>query len=374
MALFNSAQPGELVRNHYPALHTHTYLNTASCGILSNETAKVAQRFYEELLQHGGVTRGKWYEQISVMRQEAAQWLGAQPEEITLLPNFSIASNYVAQALSGYRRVLLLASDYASLTMPWLLHDHEVHYFRAEDNGFFDLNRIEEHIKANDITVLAISHVQYTTGFCVDLEALGQCCQDWGVLLVVDATQSLGVMPVDLHKMPVDILMGSGYKWMAAGFGNALMFIRRELHERLAVAAVGNNSFDDFPRISSREEISFSARTPEVGHYDFSSFFALQQAVRELQAVGSQAIDQRVKTLTIYLYRHLPASARLMSDYPEAHRSGITVIEGGPDLEKALLDRGVVTSARACGLRISLHFYNNEADIDHLCTALTEIL
>lgn len=362
------------IRNQYPVLHTHTYLNTASCGILSNETARVAQQFYQELLQQGGVPRGEWYEQISILRKEVARWLGAQAEEISLLPNFSIACNYVAQALSGYQSVLLLESDYSSLTMPWLLHDYEVHYFSAEENGFFDLDRIEEKIKANNIRILAISHVQYTTGFCVDLETLSQCCRNWGVLLVVDATQSLGVIPIDLQQMPVDILIGSGYKWMSAGFGNAVLFIRRELHERLTVATLGNNSFDDFPRITSRVGINFSARILEVGHYDFSSFFALGQAVRELQAIGPHVIDQRVRELTAYLHRDLPTSALVVSDYLEAYRSGITVIEGGADLEKALLDRGVVTSARACGLRVSLHFYNNEADIDHLCEALTEIL
>ena len=361
-----------LLRENYPALSTQTYLNTASCGIISNTTAQVAQRFYQELLEQGGTYRAEWYKQLLLTRQEVAQWLGGQAEEIALLPNFSIASNYVAQALSTQKRVLLLDSDYPSLTMPWLLHNYDVHYFSAKDNGFFDLNVIEEKIKTNNINVLAISHVQYATGFCVNLETLGRYCRHWGVLLMVDATQSLGVIPIDLRKMPVDILVGSGYKWMTAGFGNALLYIRREWHERLSVAAVGSNSFDDSPRITSREEIDFSARILEVGHYDFSSFFAMRQAVQELQAIGPEAISQRVKVLTRYLHRHLPDKTTVVSDYPEAYHSGITVIEGSPALEKKLLSHGVVTSARVRGLRISLHFYNNETDIDHLCEVLAE--
>ena len=367
------------LREQYPALRQQTYLNTASCGVVSRRTAEVAQQFYQELLQQGGTPRAEWYEQIPLLRQEAAEWLGAQSDEITLLPNFSIASNYVARALSGRtssgrRRVLLLDSDYSSLTMPWLLHDYELHYFSAENNGFFDVDRIEQAIKENGINVLAISHVQYTTGFCVDLKTLGQRCRDQGVVLVVDATQSLGVVPIDLAKMPVDILMGSGYKWMTAGFGNALLYVRRSLHEQLAVAAVGNNSFDRFPHITSAQGISFSARILEAGHYDFSSFFAMRQAIRELQVVGPEAIDHRVKELTTYLHRQLPSSAHVMSDYPAVYRSGITVIEGDEAREKRLLNHGIVTSARARGLRISLHFYNTEADVDRLSETLAALL
>ena len=362
------------LRAKYPALQAFTYLNTASCGILSQDTAEVAQQFYEDFLQRGGVPRAGWYDEMPSLRQEVAQWLGAQEGEVTFLPNFSIASNYVAQALSSYQHVLLLDDDYSSLTMPWLLHNYVVSYFSADSNGFFDLDRIEQKVKEDNIKVLAISHVQYTTGFCVDLITLGQRCRDWGVLLVVDATQSLGVMPIDLQTMPVDILIGSGYKWMTAGFGNAVLYIRHNPQNSIQIAAVGNNSFDGFPRITSKQDIHFSGRTLEVGHYDFSSFFAMRQAVRELTGLGKEVIARRVQELTHYLYHNLPSQVQVVSDYPKVNRSGITVIEGDVELEKNLLERGIVTSARSRGLRISLHFYNNEADIDHLCEALADIL
>ena len=362
------------LRKNYPALAGQTYLNTASCGLVSSATAAAAQQFYQQLLEQGGAPRNDWYAQISLLRQEVATWLGAEADEIALLPNFSVACNYVARALVGCSRVLLLDRDYSSLTLPWLLPDYQVHYFSAAPNGAIDLNGLEEQVKKHQIELLAISHVQYASGFCVDLETLARCCRDWGVLLVVDATQSLGMMPIDLRTAPVDILIGSGYKWMTAGFGNALLFVRRSLHDRLAVPAVGNNSFDDSPTVHSRADLHFSARLLEVGHYDFASLRALRQAVSELQILGQAAIHQRVQALTAYLYRQLPASVEVVSDYAAARRSGITVLRGGAELERALLKQKIVTSARPMGLRVSLHFYNNEADIDHLCQALTTAL
>ena len=136
---------------------------------------------------------------------------------------------------------------------------------------------------------------------------------------------------------------------------------------------MGNNSFDGFPRIRSRDELHFSPRLLEAGHYDFSSFFALQQAVRELNTLGAEASYRRGQTLTRYLYDRLPASIRVISDYPERFRSGITVIEGGLDLEKKLLEYDVVTSARSRGLRISLHHYNEKTDIDRFVEVLNKI-
>ncbi len=362
------------LRKNYPALAGRTYLNTASCGLVSRATAAAAQQFYQELLEQGGAPRNDWYAQIPRLRRELADWLGAEAEEVALLPNFSVASNYVAHALTGCSRVLLLDSDYSSLTLPWLLPDYQVHYFSATPNGTIDLNGLEEQVKKHRIEVLAISHVQYASGYCVDLEVLSRCCRDWGVLLVVDATQSLGVMPIDLRTAPVDVLIGSGYKWMTAGYGNALLFVRRALHNRLRVPAVGNNSFDDSPTVRSRTDLQFSARLLEVGHYDFASLRALKQAVSELRAIGPPAIHERVKALTTYLYQHLPASVKVVSDYAEAHRSGITVLRGGAKLEQTLLQQGIITSARPQGLRISLHFYNNKSDVDHLCQGLTAAL
>ena len=358
-------------RQKYPALKQYTYLNTASCGLISKATAEAAQRFYQQHLQQGGTRRTQWYEQIAATRQLAADWLGAQASEVALISNFTSGMNFVVPMLRSYGKVLLMEGDYPSLTLPWQLHDHQIVRCPTEANGSFTLERVEQYIERHQIKILAISHVQYTTGFCVDLVTLGNLCQTYGVLLIVDATQSMGVMPIDVQQMPVDILIASGYKWMTAGFGNGLLYIRQELQERLLPVVMGSNSFED---VIPEGSIPFSVRTLEAGHYNYSGLFALQQALQELQAIGSSVIFERVKGLTDYLYKHLPTSATIISDYAQEHRSGITVIDGDESLEKFLLEQSVVTSAKGRGLRISLHFYNSQEDIDRLCGCLADRL
>ena len=355
------------MRQKYPALKQYTYLNTASCGLISKATASAAQQFYQQHVQQGGTRRAQWYEQIAATRQLAAEWLGTQVSEVALISNFTSGMNFVVPMLRSYEKVLLVEGDYPSLTLPWQLHGHQVVKCSTEANGSFTLEQVEQYIEQHHIKIMAISHVQYTNGFCVNLVALGTLCRTHGVLLVVDATQSVGVIPIDVQQMPVDILIASGYKWMTAGFGNGLLYIRQELQERLSPVVMGSNSFED---VMPKGAVPFSARTLEAGHYNYSGLFALQQALQELQSIGDLVIFERVKTLTDYLYQRLPTSVTMISDYASEHRSGITVIAGDESLEKFLLEQNVVTSARARGLRISLHFYNSKKDVDRLCECL----
>ena len=354
-------------RAEYPATQSQTYLNTASCGLISRATAAAAQQVYQQHLRHGGTPRAQWYAQIATTRQLAAEWLGAQANEIAFVSNFTSGMNVVVPMLRSFGTVLLLEGDYPSLTLPWQLHGHRVVTCPTEANGAFALEQVEQYIRQHQINIVAVSHVQYTTGFCVDLVALSKLCLAYEVLLVVDATQSMGVVPIDVKKTPVDVLVASGYKWMTAGFGNGLLYMRQELQARLRLVVMGSNSFEE---AIPEGEILFSIRTLEAGHYHYSGLLALQQALQELRAIGSSTVGEQVKELTHYLYERLPPSVRVVSDYAPEHRSGITVIAGDKRLEQFLLGEGIVTTAKAKGVRISLHFYNNREDVDHLCRCL----
>lgn len=255
-----------LLREHYPALSQQTYLNTASCGLISQATAAAAQQFYQQHLRHGGTPRAQWYEQLAATRQLAADWLGAQVNELAFVSNFTSGMNVVVPMLRSFGKVLLLEGDYPSLTLPWQLHGHRVVTCPTEANGSFALEQVERYIRQHQIRIMAVSHVQYTTGFCVDLVALSELCQAYEVLLVVDATQSMGVVPIDVKKTPVDVLVASGYKWMTAGFGNGLLYMRQELQAHLRPVVMGSNSFED---IIPGGEIPFSTRTLEAGHYNY---------------------------------------------------------------------------------------------------------
>ncbi|MEK6480226.1 aminotransferase class V-fold PLP-dependent enzyme [Catalinimonas sp. 4WD22] len=183
------------IKEQYPATQKYTYLNTPSCGLISKATAECAQQYYQIFLQHGGQERRDWYCKIISLKEKLAEFINAAHDEIALVTSFSVGMNYVVQMLTSLDRVLLLDHDYPSLCLPWQLHEYKLYYQGWEKDGSLNLEKTAAMIRKEKIKVVAVSHVQYQTGYCLDIKALGRICRENGPLLLVDATQSLGAIP-----------------------------------------------------------------------------------------------------------------------------------------------------------------------------------
>lgn len=360
-------------RKNYPALQNYTYLNTASCGLFSEKSLKTVQQTIQQYTEKGSVVRDSWYDELSGIRNNAARLVGASASEIALITNFTSGIYQAAHLLKEHSRVLVVEDDYPTLLLPWQLLGYQVHSIAAEQNGSIRLDKIESSIREHQIQIMAITHVQYSSGFRISLEELGQLCRQYNVLLVVDATQSLGMAPIDLKKTPVDILIGSGYKWLTAGLGNGIMYVNEKLHkvfhpQLLGIGTVGNHF--------SLEEISgipFTPQTLEAGHYNYFSLLALGQALEAMLERGVDNVFNHNMELRKQFINKLPSHVTLVSDYKDENASSIVVVQAPDTAEELLKKKNIITSTRPRGLRISPHFYNNAEDIQQLCQALTEL-
>lgn len=353
----------------YPATQQYTYLNTPSCGLISRTTADNASQYYQTFLQHGGQERQEWYGKIISLKEKLAEFINAENDEIALLSSFSVGMNFVVLMLSSLDKVLLLDHDYPSLCLPWLLHKYKLYYQAWERDGTLNLEKMTAIIKKEKIKVVAVSHVQYQTGYCLDIKALGKICRENRALLLVDATQSLGTMPINVQAMQVDLLIASGYKWMTAGFGNALLYMNKELLDQFQQPVVGNNSLDGFPDFKNSSELPFNMRSFEVGHFAFASFLNMAHALEEIMTIGTAQIQARNQKLMAYLYQNL--GDRIITSYPPKNRSSIAVLKGDQTLHEKLTHQNIATTIRGKGIRVGLHFYNTEEDVDILANALT---
>ncbi|MEM6845538.1 MAG: aminotransferase class V-fold PLP-dependent enzyme [Bacteroidota bacterium] len=354
----------------YPALRQYTYLNTASCGLLSTDTQRIIQRATQQYAQQGSVGRDAWFDELDIIRQATAKLIGSSAGEIALINNFTSGIYQVAQLLHRYRRVLVVADDYPSLLLPWHLLGFEVHTVAALSDGRIPPEGIEKSIRQHGIEVLAVSHVQYSSGFQLPLAALSDIRQRHQVKLLVDVTQSLGVIPIDLQQTPVDVLIGSGYKWLTAGLGNGILYIRQDLHETLKPKVLGFGAVGSNFSPQDIDQIPFTPATLEAGHYNFFSLLALQQVLNELETIGISVIFEKVLQLRTQLLDSLPSAVRLVSNFEPDNRSGIVVVQTSDKAEYRLKAENIITSTRHLGLRISPHFYNSEVDIDKLCSVL----
>ncbi|MFK7905878.1 MAG: aminotransferase class V-fold PLP-dependent enzyme, partial [Chitinophagales bacterium] len=186
------------IRQNHPVLQNQTYFDSARCGIMSRQTAELGQQFYQQFLEEGPAARQAWEAEIKVVRQKVADCMAAKPHEITLVPNCSIGLNYAAQMLkSRHRKVLLLSEDYASVKLPWLVNGFEMVDFPQLPNGSVNMAELQQRILSDNIEVVAVSYVQFSSGYKIDLQGLGAFCRAHGVILVVDATQAFGAMEID---------------------------------------------------------------------------------------------------------------------------------------------------------------------------------
>ncbi|MGB0932517.1 MAG: aminotransferase class V-fold PLP-dependent enzyme [Chitinophagales bacterium] len=364
------------IRQNHPALQNQIYFDSARCGILSKQTAKVGHQFYQDFVEKGSAMRPIWEAEIKVVRQKAANTIGAKPNEITLVPNCSIGLNYAAQMLRTRKegqKVLLLSEDYASVKLPWLVNRFEVVDFPQLPNGSLEMESLKETILKQQIEVVAVSYVQFSSGYKIDLEALGVFCRKNGVVLVIDATQAFGAMPMDVKTLKVDILVASVFKWACAGFGVGIMYVREELFEAYRPPVMGAESQGIAAKIEHISDINFSGYTFQTGNYDYKSNLILGTAIDQMNEIGLENIEYRIEALQNHLLLQLQKiGVVVVSDYSPSNRAAITIIEGSQVLWEFLKENNTVVSLRGKGIRISPHYYNTFEDIDNLCALLQQ--
>ncbi|MFK7903837.1 MAG: aminotransferase class V-fold PLP-dependent enzyme, partial [Chitinophagales bacterium] len=223
------------------------------------------------------------------------------------------------------------------------------------------------------IEVVAVSYVQFSSGYKIDLQGLGAFCRAHGVILVVDATQAFGAMEIDVKTLKVDVLVASVFKWACAGFGAGIMYVREELFEVYDPPVMGAESQGIAAKITDISDIQFSGYTFQTGNYDYKSTLVLGKAIDQMMAIGLQNIEQRIAALQKYLLAELRKNDILVvSDYDSSCRAAITIIEGSQALWEYMKTNGVVLSLRGKGIRISPHYYNTFEEIDRLCALLQQ--
>lgn len=363
----------QVIRKRYPAVEKYTYFNTASFGLMSSLAAD-CNKTHQDLLTHeGSVYRDTLFEKMQAIKTSIAAFVRAKANNIAFIPNFSTGINAIVPMLRPLQSVLLIEQDYPSLTLPWQVHHFDVHWVSPDSQGVINLDQIEEALRKNEIKILAISWVQYYSGFKVEMEKLGKICQANDTLLVVDATQALGAVPIDLESTCIDILISSCYKWTTAGFGSGILYVRPSVLEQFAPPVIGKGSTSSYTSIYQPKEIDFQPRIFEIGHHNYPALLTLSSVIDELTEIGIQPIYDRILALTQYFKRHLPAQYTLNSDYTLEQSTGIVSLKGkGEKWAKELSKENIIVSARN-GLRVSMHFYNNYEEIDCLLQALKKI-
>ena len=366
--------PLEAYRPLFPAAARYAYLNHASVAPLSTRARAAAVSWFDALTEHGVVGERAWEERAEAARARVARLLGADAGEVAFVRSTSHGLGLFAAGLDwrpGDEVAVCRALEYPSNVYPWEhLADRGVVVRDVEPDGLGVSARAVERALTGRTRLVSVSSVQYATGHRTDLEAVGRLCRDAGALFCVDAIQSLGAFPLDVRKCHVDLLSADSHKWLLGMPGAGVAYVRREALARLRPPLVGWKSTReawnfDRPLFQLRDD----AAKLEEGSHLYAGIYAIDAAVELLLEVGVERAAARIAELLAKLDAGLRAAGCDVSPGPGERAGILTFVPPGGDaatLSDRARDAGVCVTLRRGRIRVSPHFYNNEADLDAL--------
>lgn len=371
-------EPAEL----FPIVDEMIFFNHAAVTPLCRPAADAIGQYAMRAMRHSYVG-GTWYDQLDQLRRDAATLLNARgSHEIAFIPNTSAGLSLVANGLAWQPgdEVVISNVEYPANRYPWEdLKRHGVNVIEVDERPD---RRVDEEDVINAITdrtrVVAMSHVQFSTGFRMDLRRVSEVAHQAGAYLCVDAIQSVGVLPVDVQAMGIDFLAADGHKWMLGPEGAGVFYCHEELIEMLHPAVVGWLNMVNAMDFSNYQfEFRKDAQRFEAGSWNIPGLLGLAASVKLLLDTGIDTIWSRVDALNQQIRSGLAARGyKVLSPPDPQERSGIVTFvpgDAGVDIKRIAVDlekQKIIIAVRNGRLRTSPHFYNTAEQVERFLEAL----
>lgn len=364
-------------RSEFEITKRYAFFNNAAISAPPTRVIAAVNDIMAQFGARGLSMYPQWMKNIERVRSLFAELINAGPDEICFTGNTSDGLNIVANGITWKPGDAILAPvpDFPSNVYPWVNLERrgvEVNFLQKEE-GRFGLRDIVSVIKPKT-RLVAVSSTDFTTGFRCNLEEIGDFCRRQGILLCVDAIQSVGAVPVDVKKSGVHFLACGGHKWLLSTMGIGALYISEEVNDQLHPERVGWRSVEheeDFYKLEL--ELKTDARRFETGTMNLAGISALGAAVEMLLEIGIERVFSRIVRLNDIIASELKKrNLKILSAMEPEHRSGILSFlpEDAGGLFRRLYQRNVLAAHRGSALRLSPHFYNDESDIDRFLEAL----
>ena len=369
------------VRALFPITERCNYLNHAAVSPLPTTTMHAVESQLRDVHENGSAGFRNWLSTKEQARKLQANLLGARPEQVAFMRNTSDALSSVANGLAWRSgdNIVTFSREFPSNIYPWLrirdVFGVEVRMCEERD-GRVDVEQLESMIDANT-RVVAVSHVQYASGFRIDLERLGRIARQHDALLIVDVIQALGVIPTDVEAEFVDVAAGAGHKWLMAPEGVGYLYLSDRARERIQPTLVGWISVPN-PEDYLNFEQGWNQGTLawETGTGPASLFYGFLASLELLTSQGVERIANYLEELTDRLCDGLKGTRyEVVSSRTSGEKSQIVCIRppqglSAMSLYHQLNAKNIVTAPRGDRLRIAPHFYNTASEIDELIQSL----
>lgn len=369
----------DAVRRQIPIVRTNVPVNNCSQAPQCDATRNAAEAYLTSWSE-SGMDWDTWIDETEAARAEFAALIGADSRDVAIATSLSQATASVATGLdwSGEKnRVAVSGAEFPSVSHVWLAQERfgaEVDWVPVRDGGV----KLEDYARIVDERTLIVSacHGYYRTGFKQDVEAIAEVAHASGALLYVDAYQTLGTEPFDAPTSGADIVASGNLKFLMGIPGIAFVWLRPDLDVTLEPAVTGwFGRADPFAFDAQTLDWADGARRLDLGTPPILEAYVARAGMGWLRALGLDAIGAWTGELGRRCVEGaLERGLTVLGPTDPDRRTPTTAIacEDGRAVEAALLDRGVIASARGAAIRIAPHFYNTVDDLDTALDALVE--
>jgi cysteine desulfurase / selenocysteine lyase len=367
----------EQIRQLFPAAQKYVYLNSAAVSPMPTVTVEAVNKQLRDVSENGTVNMQDWLDTKKRCRHLVAEMLKVRPEQIAFMRNTSDGFSTVANGLDWAEgdNIVTFAKEFPSNYYPWRrIRDVFGVELRTvpERDGRIDVDEFISLIDSNT-KLVAISAIQFNSGFRADLERIGRATRKVHALFAVDIIQAFGVIPFDMHAQYVDVACGGSHKWLFSPEGCGIIYLSDRARAQIKPTLVGWISvetpwdFNDYEQNWKPNALAW-----ESGTGGSALFYGLEQSLRILYGLGAEKIQLYLEGLTDYLCELLTEKDyQIISSRKECEKSQIVSLmpkagQTSSEVAADLQGKNIIISPRGERLRIAPHIFNNQADIERL--------
>jgi cysteine desulfurase/selenocysteine lyase len=365
----------EIYGDQFPVREHLIYLNHAGVTPLCRAAADAMNYLADDARDFGSLHYDQWLAAYDGVRRAAAKLINCAPADIALVKNTSEGIATIAMGFDWRTgdKIVAFEEEFPANYYPW--KRLEAHGVKVEWLSVLDpLEKIDATCRG--ARLMAISFVQYLSGYRADLAALGEICRRRGCFFVVDAIQGLGAFPVDAGRCGIHALAADGHKWLLGPEGCGILYIDAALRERVAPVEFGYTNVARYTDYGTRD----MTLRPDAGRYECGTLntigcYGLRAAIEFVLQVGVERIAPAVQALGDRVAAGVASKGyEVAGRRTPATGAGIVSfrkpgIESGAIVHQ-LKQRGIVAANRSGWVRTSPHFYISPEEIDRMLEAL----
>jgi selenocysteine lyase/cysteine desulfurase len=364
------------LRAQFPVTESLIYLNHAAVSPLVRPAAEAMKRFADDGMLYGSIHYQTWLDTYEGVRRATARLVNVEPSEIALLKNTSEGIATIAMGIDWRSgdRIVAFKEEFPANQYPWQRLEKskgvKIEWLSVTD----PLEKIEA--AAKGARLLAISFVQYLTGYRADVQAIGEICHRHNVIYFVDAIQGLGVFPLDARACHIDALAADGHKWLLGPEGCAILYISQALQDQVEPVEFGWTNVAGYNDYGARDmALRQDAGRYECGTLNTIGCFGLRASMEFLLEVGTDQTAPMIQALGDRIAEGVHRKGYEVLGH-RTHATGAGIVSfRKPGLESTaivahLTDQKISAAARAGWVRTSPHCYITAEEIDKTLACL----